>query len=374
MNKAAYRTTGLAIRTLASILKAKVTIHGQERIPKGGVVFAINHFTRMETLVLPYHINRLTAVPVWSLADAALFSGPMASFFDKVGVVSTENPDRDLLMVKSLLTGEAHWIIYPEGRMVKSKKIIEKGRFMVAYAGGKHPPHTGAATLALRTEFYRRRLKFLTGAKPEEASRLLERFRILSPEGLSAIETFIVPVNITYYPLRAKENVLTRLANRLVDGLPERFIEELMTEGSMLLSGVDVDIRFGPPIGVGDYLEQPAIQRDMHALHPIRFDDPIPSLGAMRKAALRIMQRYMSAIYGMTTVNPDHLFASIFKMIPRRHIVPRDLRRRVYLVSSLDLEALGVSCHRSLDEDQLHLLTDDRFHRYFLTMAKSTDR
>ena len=62
------------------------------------------------------------------------------------------------MIVKTLLTGEAAWVIYPEGRMVKNKKIMEKGRFMISYAGGKRPPHTGAATLALRTEFYRQRL------------------------------------------------------------------------------------------------------------------------------------------------------------------------------------------------------------------------
>jgi uridylate kinase len=67
--------------------------------------------------------------------------------------------------------------VFPEGRMVKSKKIIEKGRFMIAAAGFKHPPHTGAATLALRTEFYRRRLHEISSTAPQEVERLLDLFQ-----------------------------------------------------------------------------------------------------------------------------------------------------------------------------------------------------
>ncbi len=158
MNRFAYRTTALAIKTLENLSKARLGLHGTDKIPDGNNIFVINHFTRLETFVMPYHISKLTGVPVWSLAAAELFKGTMGNYLEKVGAVSTKNPDRDLLIVKSLLTGEAMWIVFPEGRMVKNKKIVEKGRFMISYAGGKHPPHTGAATLALRTEFYRQRL------------------------------------------------------------------------------------------------------------------------------------------------------------------------------------------------------------------------
>jgi esterase/lipase/1-acyl-sn-glycerol-3-phosphate acyltransferase len=372
MNPFAYRTTGLAIKTLAGLSKAKIRIHGKENIPEASVIFVINHFTRIETLFLPYHIHQLTRVPVWSLADYQLFEGGLGVFLEKVGAVSTKNPHRDLLIIKSLLTGEAMWIIFPEGCMVKNKKIVEKGRFMISYAGGKHPPHTGAATLALRTEFYRQRLRIMSQEFPEEAARLMKLFQIDSLEPVLERHTCIVPVNITYYPLRAHENILSSLAVHLADGISERAVEEIITEGSMLLSGVDVDIRFGEPIEIQKFMKRSAIKRDISSKHSIRFDDPIPSKRLMRKVALKIMQRYMSAIYSMTTVNHDHIFASMLKLIPFKRIDAHDLRRRAFLLVGDNLEETGVYLHKELRLDQTHLLVDDRLNKFknFIKVAE----
>jgi 1-acyl-sn-glycerol-3-phosphate acyltransferase len=140
MNRFAYRTTGLAIKTIAGLTRARLNIHGVENIPNGPTIFVVNHFTRIETFLLPYHLHRLTGTPVWALAAAELFVGKFGRYLEQLGAVSTRMPDRDRLMVKTLLTAEACWIVFPEGRMVKNKKIMEKGRFMISYAGGKHPP------------------------------------------------------------------------------------------------------------------------------------------------------------------------------------------------------------------------------------------
>ena len=359
MNRFAYRTTGFAIKAISNLSKANISLHGQENIPEGSIIFVINHFTRLETMLMPYQIFTLTKVPVWSLADYSLFTGAVGRYLDKVGAVSTKDPDRDRLIVKSLLTGEANWIIFPEGRMVKNKKIIEKGQFMISWAGGKHPPHTGAATLAIRTEFYRQRLRRLDQEKPDEAKYLLDLFQIESLDPVIDRFTYIVPVNLTYYPIRARENLLSNLAAKLVDDLPDRALEELMTEGSMLISGVDIDIRFGDPILIGECLECTIIETDIRAKRRINFDDPVASKSAMRKEALKLMQLYMADIYDLTTVNLDHLFASILRSLRAKQVDEHDLRRRVFLAATRIQNHVGLNLHSSLKEDPIHLLTDD---------------
>lgn len=371
MNLFAYRTTGLAVRALSGLSKARVNLHGTENIPEGAIIFVVNHFTRIETFLIPYHIYKLTNIPVWSLAHHSFFVGSLGAFLEKLGAVSTTNPDRDLLIVKSLLTGEAVWIVFPEGRMVKNKKIIEKGQFMLSYAGVKRPPHTGPAALALRAEFYRRRLGWVSEHFPDEAKRLMDAFQIDSIEPVVQKTTYIVPVNITYYPVRTRENILSNLVVSMVEDVPERIIEEIMTEGTMLLSGVDVDIRFGEPIKINEFIKSNAIIRDICSNRPIYFDDPLPSKRAMRKVALNIMQRYMSAIYGMTTVNHDHLFASMLKLMPFKKIDERGLKRRVFFATTCKLDKLGAYLHEDLTTDQVHLLTDDRFNKFedFISLA-----
>jgi len=375
MNRYAYRTTGYAIKALTWLSNANIRIHYEEKIPKGTIIYAINHFTRMETVFIPYHINRITGQDIWSLADYSLFEGVMGSYLNEVGAVSTKNPDRDKLIVKSLLAGEASWIIFPEGRMVKNKKIYDKNGkkqpFIVASPEGRHAPHTGAATLALRTEFYRERIRQMVKTSPDEARRILELFKIDDAGSLVDLETYIVPVNLTYYPIRAKENIISRMAEKFLNNISERMVEEIMTEGSMLLSGVDVDLCFGNPIKVSQYMKSSTVKSDIDSLRPINFDDQIASRSMLRTSALNIMHRYMSSIYRMTTVNHDHLFASLLKHIPYHEIDESDLRRKAFLATTIDFHKKKVFRHDRLRGNQINLLTDDRYKNFdnFISLA-----
>lgn len=374
MNPFAYRTTSLAIKTLSNLTRARVNLHGTENVPEGAKIFVVNHFTRLETGLVPYYLNKLLKMPIWSLASSEFYGGALGDFLDLLGAISTKDPDRDRLIVKTLLTNEAAWVIFPEGRMVKNKKIVEKGQFMVSYAGGKHRPHTGAAHLALRTEFYRRRILAMTRQDPMVVERLRPLLNLPDTAEVSSQGTFIVPVNLTYYPLRGQVNVLNKLAKWFVEDMSEVMMEELMTEGAMLTAGVDIDMRFGPPIEIAPYLLKQCILKDIHSTASFGPDDSLPSLSCMRKAALKIMQRYMTEIYDLTTVNHDHLFASLLKKSPWRRIRTDNFRRRAFLAIQQGIPAAGVHVHSSLTEDQEHLLLDDRYQKLkdFMAIAEET--
>lgn len=375
MNNFAYLATGSMIRLMQSLSRARVIIHNEKHIPGDSIVFVVNHFTRIETLLLPYHIYNLTALPVWSLADYSFFEGPFSGFLENVGAVSTRNPDRDRLMVKSLLTREANWIIYPEGCMVKHKNnALDRPFFFPSSKGVRPHAHSGAAALALRTEFYRQRLIRLVERGDPEAARLQGLFKINDLRPVLAGKTWIVPVNITYYPVRARENLLSRLAERYIDNISEQLREEFLTEGTMLFSGVDIDINFGQPIDVRQSLTQAIIERDMFSASPINLDDTLPSSQQMRREAGHLMRQYMADIYRMTTVNHDHLFASLLKARLFSDISEDDFRRRVFLLASRELRKTDVFRHHSMESSQVALLTDDRYGKYreFAELARET--
>lgn len=373
MNRHAYLASGHVIALMEALSKVNVNIHGRENIPDGSLIFVVNHFTRIETFLLPYHIYHLTHRPVWSLAHPDMFGGAFGQLLEAVGAVSTGSPHRDSVIVKSLLTGEANWIIYPEGCMVKDKVFVEHARYAVSCAGGRRPPHTGAATLALRTEFYRQRLQRLAAELPAEAKRLQQLFGIADLRPVLSGKTSLVPVNITYYPLRAKENALSRLADIFLGPLAQRYQEELLTEGAMVLDGVDIDIRFGRPLETGACLTCGPIEQDILSQKQIDFDDRLPSRPAMRREAYKLMRRYMADIYEHTTLNHDHLFASLLRCLPFKRFSGDDFRRRAFLLAS-NVALSGLYRHQSLESGQVALLTDDRHHkiREFFSLALET--
>ena len=92
----------------------------------------------------------------------------------------------------------------------------------------------------------------------------------------------------------------------------------------------------------------------------------------MRRAALKIMKRYMEDIYGLTTINHDHIFASLLKHSVRDIVDKDNFRRRAFLAIVRGVKQLPVHTHQSFTASQSHLLIDDRFGKLadFLKVAE----
>jgi esterase/lipase/1-acyl-sn-glycerol-3-phosphate acyltransferase len=353
INRFAFSISKLGLRTLERLSKASVHVHNDREIPDGAIIFVVNHFTRLETFVLPYELNKLTGKPVMSLAHYSLFTGTLGAYLEKVGAVSTKDPERDKIIIRSLLVDGSPWLFFPEGAMIKDKKVIEKDKFRIyCSTGTRRPPHTGAAVLALRAEIYRRRLSYLQENAPDLLQRQLKVFDISSMEELTNREIYLVPINVTYYPIRSRENAIERFATHIVKGIPERLQEELQTEGTMILSGVDIDICLGKPMPIKHLLKQRRFHNDIIAPQPIMPNDVLPSRPLMCRIARKMTVKAMGTIYNMTTVNHDHLSAYLLKYYPGRRLTLFDLSQRLYLASLAVRKLNSIRFHESLYHDQ----------------------
>ncbi|WDP88777.1 MAG: alpha/beta fold hydrolase [Desulfobacter sp.] len=379
MNPFIFELSGYTLKTFSGLSKATVRIQGEENIPQGAVIFCANHFTRIETIFLPYHIHSLTRKKISSLAAAELFDIPvLKGLMDTLGGVSTHDPMRDEKILTSLLSGEMDWIIFPEGMMVKNKKMVKNGELALEGDGGRIRPHTGAAVQALRCAFFRERLRRLSKTDSPEFLRLAASFGI--EEGqmdkVLSLDTFIVPVNITYYPANPRETILSSMADIMVKEPSKRMKDELLTEGGMMLSGVDITIRFGEAIDIHPYLNDPYIESMLTVKRRVRFEQDIYSKEVCRAIAGKIMERYMTAVYAMTTLNYDHVMAAILKHFPykKKGIDIYEFRSKVYYaITCLMLNRL---CYVSdlFRYNLIHLLTNDRYDRVgrFIALAEKT--
>jgi esterase/lipase/1-acyl-sn-glycerol-3-phosphate acyltransferase len=366
--------------TLDAIIKASGTdirLHGTEKVPDQPVLYVINHFTRMETILMPYIIKKnIKKYPI-SLAAQSFFGGKMGDLMDKYGAISTANPNRDAMLINALLTDSNPVIIFPEGQMIKDKKIIEKGKYIVYNTGIRRPPHTGAGRIALRSQFIREKIRiFRTRGDNASIAKMATHFGF-DPADVDEIlkkETYIVPVNITYYPIRARDNAINKLVSTFINDISVRFEEEMQVEGTMVMDGVDVDINFGDPLPMKKYIAASAGLNEMLAdNNPYLNPGELKNIAPFKKLYIGIMYDYMDAIYSMTTVNNDHLASYILTKYREKRFSEDDFKNRIFLAGE-HLREIGISnCHTALGKKQFYLLTDDYHEKYenFIKVAVS---
>ena len=368
ISNAMIRSIMVAMDVVFKASGTDVRLHGMENVPDQPVLYVVNHFTRMETVIMPYVIKKYIKKYPVSLADSSFFTGKLGEIMNRGGGISTTDPNRDKILIRALLTDSHPVIIFPEGQMIKDKKIIERGKYLINTATGRRPPHTGAGRIALRSQFIREKLRILRERNDQESIAGIAAHFGFDPEDANKIlekETVIVPVNITYYPVRARDNAISRLINRFVHDVSLRMKEEMQVEGSMVMDGVDIDINLGKPIAVKKYLAAGAGIQEMLTdqrlyLDPAELKDATP----FKKIYVDMMYEYMSAIYEMTTVNHDHLASYILMKYLKTSFAESDLKNRIYQAIE-HLMKTGISnYHQTLNYEKIHLLSDDVHEKY----------
>jgi len=327
-----YKATGVFLRALERILKLNLRVTGGQTLAPGPTLFIVNHFTRFETLIVPYVIYGQVNRQVRSLADHALFKGVLGRYLLACGNISTHEPLRNRTIIGDLITNRFAWVIYPEGTMVKNKKIVENGRLMLNNPKHQGPPHTGAAVLALKAEMFKRRYcQALAMGDTQQEKYYQDRYHIDDSESVCSTGTVIVPVNITYYPLRPDKNLLHRLARLLRADLHAKLDEELQVEGSILLGDTDMSVHFGSPIHVADYLDKPTeLLRRVAGLVSKRLQVDL----LLKRQARRLTRQAMRSIYQNTEINFDHLFCFGLRALKQDVISTEAMRQAMYLAAT----------------------------------------
>lgn len=345
-----FHYTALALGILEKILGSKFSVTGIEKLPKQPILFVANHFTRFETFVLPYLIYKNTGRQVRCLADSGLYHGALGRFLESVGTISTKHKNRDNVILKDLINGDYDWMIYPEGSMVKSKEIRNEKTFINYTPYRVGPVRSGSAVLALKSQIYRDDIIDAFAKKDIGTLEYFrEKFGVSYQDYFTKINTQIVPLSITYYPLRPGQNGLQKLIMRLIKKIPKQISEELEIEGN-LLTAAEVNVNFGEPFDLKDY-----IKTAKNLVYQIPIIKPETKMNLiLRYLKNRLTYDFMSKIYSDIEINFDHIFSAALHHFPANEIRVSHLKRIIYL-SAVMIDKLGkYRTNQSIFESNLY--------------------
>ncbi|ETW92739.1 MAG: hypothetical protein ETSY1_42350 [Candidatus Entotheonella factor] len=408
INTRNHNLTLFLLRRLESSLDVRIRLHGlTDQLDMGGGIIVANHFTRLETFVVPFVVHRATNIIIRILASHVLFGNKtFGDYLMSIGALPTNHPNKYELIARDILNG-GWWLIFPEGGLIKDRRVIEKGRLNVTTDAGQvsRRPRSGSAILAMTVQRYKAALRQAL-RNPAELQPICESLGLSGrrPSELEALAfrpTPIVPLNITYYPLNPQENVIKSLATRLLPSLPQtefgrELLEELTVEGSMLLQGVEIDMRFGDPLLVGDddvqHVDDWRIvpwspspwRRYLTALRSWRPMRPytylvdrwaVSSTWRQRQRAWQITRTAMQALYRLATIHIDHLLSAIvlqtLRTTKQRHFEVLELQKRLYLAVQRLQESGNLALHPNLTDPDLHyLLATDTPHPFLEDFAR----
>jgi esterase/lipase/1-acyl-sn-glycerol-3-phosphate acyltransferase len=348
------KATGVTLRLIEALMRSTIRVEGMQNIAPGPVLFVANHFTRFETFILPYIIDGHLGRRVHSLAFHKLFRGRFGDFLMSVGARPTGDPGVKHTMIEDLMTGRHDWLIYPEGSMVKNKKIWAKGQYTLDAPDRVGMPHSGAAIMALKAMIYKQLYRQACEKGDEELiNRYQNRYHLSGPADIAVPDLQVIPVNISYYPIRPGRNIVARMARWMFRQMPSVLEEELLLEGSLLFSETDISIYFGKPLRMNHYLRlvMPTLQQELPFVDQLRRANTI--MGALKN---RLTRRMMHEVYTRLTINLDHLFCAGLRNLPGDSVPVEDFHQALYLAARQIQSDGNRRSHPSISRDLIDMV------------------
>jgi len=360
MLKLILRISQFIIYLIKKLSGARITTSG-EVPPEAPVLFLANHFTRFETVVVPYLLFSEYGRISRSLADDTFFVGWLGEYLRLIGAVSDKSKEKDCIILDGLLSGKADWIIYPEGHMVKNKLIVYKeGEFYIHTKSYEGHVHTGAAVLALKSEIMRERMKQTS----DEAAvrRFCKAHRMDRSQVQEHVHLDVVPLSITYYPIRPGENRLLLFIDRWLNLRGTRFFEELEVEINLLMKA-NMHLHFGKPIPVKAYLDAYLAEHG----GSIEDDDLMETLIDTQRKVLTtdIMQK----VYGNMQINFDHIFILSLVTMPTLKVTPDHLKILIYKNARALRDDKELNLHPELQTRLYYLILDEAYEPFRSAIA-----
>ena len=357
-----FRISGLLISALKKLISSSISVDGLENLRANPTLFVVNHFTRMETGILLHVLYEFNGQMAHSLADSSLFVGKLGQFLSSVGAYPLNLKGRDEKIISELMRGSYNWVIFPEGSMVKNKKVVDKRRLRMQLPDATRGPHTGAATLALKTFLMKQEYIHAIADNDEELINYYQdTYKLYGPGDLAPLDLCIVPVNITYYPLRPGKNILSTAVQMLVKDLSPEAEEELpkWKASCCCRRAIFPSLSVTPLMcaillkSTGAFLlicplSQPAKKRN--ALITI-----------MRHRLTRI---FMHRVYMRLSINMDHLVATALRYLPAKGMPEEVFKQILYLTANMIKSEHHRRLHSSLGEGTINLVSGEAYQPY----------
>ena len=370
LKKISFGSTHQLIKYVRHLLDTSLTIsvHPDVDLTRP-TLFCANHFTRVETFIIPSVFYQKLNIKIRSLADAALFQPKLKEYLDSLGTISTKDVNRDTIILSDLIKSQSNWLIYPEGSMLKNKKVsvIEK-EFIIHGEKGAHPIPTGSAVLALKCELEKQACRHAQKVGDlETVQAFKEKYGLKEGEVFSYTATQIIPVTINYFPIRTGKNIFMQLAGSILAIKNDTLLEELEVEGNILVNS-HMHIHLDAPISIEKYI------------HTARTTLGITGNTQSDHAAIINYSRHklttavMDKVYKNTLINFDHIFALAIESYPTDTLRLSHLRAVIFLCVK---ELLMLKIHRThgmLHRDFFKLLIDEPFEMFDTALTLACDQ